>query len=113
MLRFILLFISPFILFSHVMTFATPSTCKMDNSLMKLSDFLTECAKETTSITPSNDNGKKGFEDRIKIVVERMIQLGAIAAVFFLIWSGIQYTTAYGDDEKVKHAKSTATYALA
>lgn len=47
------------------------------------------------------------------MIVERAISLGAVFAVAFLVWAGIQYTTAYGDDEKIKHAKSTGIYATA
>ncbi len=35
-----------------------------------------------------------------------------ILAVLFLIWGGLQYLTAAGNEEQVEKAKSTITYAL-
>jgi len=36
----------------------------------------------------------------------------AILAVLFLIWGGLQYLTAQGNEEQVEKAKNTITYAL-
>ena len=41
-----------------------------------------------------------------------MIAFGALFAVGAVVFSGIQYTTSYGDDEKIKKAKNTGVYAL-
>ncbi len=41
-----------------------------------------------------------------------MIEFGALFAIGAIVFSGIQYTTSYGEDEKVKKAKMTGIYAL-
>ena len=46
------------------------------------------------------------------MIAETAISFGALIAVAILVWSGIQYTLSYGEDEKIKHAKSTAINAL-
>ena len=48
---------------------------------------------------------------RVKSIAEKAITFGGILAVGALVWAGIQYTTAYGEDEKLKHAKTTGIYA--
>jgi hypothetical protein len=45
-------------------------------------------------------------------IAERALQFGALFAVGALVWSGIKYNTSYGDDERVKSAKTTAIYAV-
>jgi hypothetical protein len=41
-----------------------------------------------------------------------VISFGALFAIGAIVFSGIQYTTSYGDDEKVKKAKMTGIYAV-
>lgn len=36
----------------------------------------------------------------------------SILAVLFLIWGGLQYLTASGNEEKIENAKNTITYAI-
>ena len=43
----------------------------------------------------------------IKSVAKTVISFGALFAIGAIVFSGIQYTTSYGDDEKVKKAKTT------
>ncbi len=40
------------------------------------------------------------------------ISFGALLAVWAIVWSGIQYTKAFGEDEKLKKAKTTWIYSL-
>ena len=48
----------------------------------------------------------------IKSVAKTVISFGALFAIGAIVFSGIQYTTSYGDDEKVKKAKTTGVYAI-
>lgn len=43
---------------------------------------------------------------------KRVIQFGALFAIGAIVFSGVQYTTSFGDDEKVKKAKTTGIYAV-
>ncbi len=45
-------------------------------------------------------------------ISKQVIGFGALFAIGAIVFSGIQYTTSYGEDEKVKKAKTTAIYAL-
>ena len=45
-------------------------------------------------------------------MAEKAIAFGALLAVGALVWAGIQYTSSFGEDEKIKHAKSTGVYAV-
>ncbi len=49
---------------------------------------------------------------RIVNIAKKTIQFGALLAVGALVFAGIQYTTSYGDDEKLKHAKTTGIFAV-
>jgi uncharacterized membrane protein YjgN (DUF898 family) len=45
-------------------------------------------------------------------IAKTVLSFGALFAVGAIVFSGIQYNTAYGDDEKVKKAKNTVIYAV-
>ncbi len=53
-----------------------------------------------------------GVKDLVIKVAKNALRFAALFAVWAIVWSWIRYTTAYGDDEKVKKAKSTAIFAL-
>lgn len=53
-----------------------------------------------------------GIRKQVQSIAETALAIGALLAVALLVWSGIQYTITYGEDEKIKHAKTTAIYAL-
>lgn len=74
--------------------------------------FLSNCGAGTIGIDPDGGSGQEGVRDRVTLIAQSAITLGSVLAVAFLVWAGIQYTTAYGDDEKIKHAKQTGIYAL-
>lgn len=48
----------------------------------------------------------------VKSTAKTIIAFGALFAIGAIVFSGIQYTTSYGDDEKVKKAKTTGVYAI-
>ncbi len=86
--------------------------CTFQANPNSLSQFMKACATDTYGISPAGASDIQGVKDRIASVAKRVIQLGALLAVGALVFSGIQYTTAYGDDEKLKHAKATGIYAV-
>jgi hypothetical protein len=53
------------------------------------------------------DTGINGTKEMIVRIATRVISYGALFAVAALVYSGIQYTLSYGDDEKIKKAKMT------
>ena len=73
--------------------------------------FLRNCGWPTIGIRPDEASDKQGIVKRVKSIAEKAITFGGILAVGALVWAGIQYTTAYGEDEKLKHAKTTGIYA--
>ena len=71
---------------------------------------LRDCASGTSGISIENNSinsadGKDNFR-------ERVLRYGALFAVMALVVSGVMYTTAYGDGERLKTAKDTAIFAL-
>jgi len=56
--------------------------------------------------------GMESIKRLIVTVSERVIAFGALFAIGAIVYSGVQYTTSYGDDEKIKKAKTTGIYAL-
>lgn len=56
--------------------------------------------------------GTDAIKSLLSSVGEKVIAFGALFAIGAIVFSGIRYTTSYGDDEKVKKAKTTAIYAL-
>ncbi len=72
--------------------------------------FLAWCALDTPiwgyvdpTLTP---------KDFVVTISETIIGFGALFAIGAVVFSWIQYTTSYGDDEKIKKAKTTGIYAL-
>lgn len=53
-----------------------------------------------------------GTKKQIRDIATGAISFGALLAVGALVWSGIQYTKALGEDEKLKKAKMTGIYSL-
>lgn len=45
--------------------------------------------------------------------VEIILYIGGIAAVFFIIYGGIQFVTSQGQPDKTAQARKTLTYAIA
>ncbi len=104
----ILLCISSIFFVSNI--FAAPIGCNIEK--INAGTFLKNCGAGTAWIQPGGGDGKSGVKERVKTIAETAIAFGALLAVAMLVWSGIQYTITYGEDEKIKHAKTTAVYAL-
>ena len=76
-------------------------------------DLLKDCGNMTTIwVKPGWDNAKWEVQQRIQDMASVAISFWALLAVGAIVWSGIQYTKAYGEDEKLKKAKTTAIYAF-
>jgi hypothetical protein len=76
---------------------------------LSASDYLKRCAGNAeNAISPTNGgDGVTSIKALIKSVAKTVIGFGALFAIGAIVFSGIQYTTSYGDDEKVKKAKTT------
>ncbi len=89
---------------------STHAACNPDDPALA---FLQGCANGTNGVPPSAEWEWVEWVRWLVIkIAERALQFAALFAVGAIVWSGIKYTTAYGDDEKVKTAKSTAVYAM-
>lgn len=83
------------------------------NSTGAAAQFLVGCANSPqNAIDPSSWMGMESIKKLIVTVWERVIAFGALFAIGAIVYSGVQYTTSYGDDEKIKKAKTTGVYAL-
>lgn len=111
-IKILLLFISFSLNFS---AHAISDACKVNTNESRSADaFLIDCAAGTTGVpvdsTYSNDMA--GTKQQIIDIADGVISFWALLAVWALVWSGIQYTKAYGEDEKLKKAKATWVYSL-
>ena len=114
MRNFFLIFI--FLLSPFSLTFANAEKCIIDSSPgsnQSAVKFLKDCALGTQSVSPDSMGSSVEWIKKLVIKIsEQVIAFGALFAVGAVVFSGIQYTTSYGDDEKIKKAKNTGVYAL-
>lgn len=78
---------------------------------------LRDCASGTSGISIENNSinsadGKDNFRERVLELASGFMRYGTLFAVMALVVSGVMYTTAYGDGERLKTAKDTAIFAL-
>ena len=52
------------------------------------------------------------FSDLTDRIITFLITISATIAVLMIVWAGIQYLTAYGNEDKTTQAKKTITWAL-
>lgn len=73
--------------------------------------FLQECSQignaSNGAVDPAIGNAADSIKTLITQVATNVIRFGALFAIGAIVWSGIQYNISYGDDEKVKKAKTT------
>ena len=93
--------------------FAASYDC-LATSNLSASDYLKWCAGNSeNAINPTNGwDGVTAIKALVKSTAKTIIAFGALFAIGAIVFSGIQYTTSYGDDEKVKKAKTTGVYAI-
>jgi hypothetical protein len=96
-----------------IMTFSTSYANCQPNYQWSAEQFLKDCAKtgDNVWVDPSWA-GKDSMHALIVNIAEWVISFGALFAIGAIVFSGVQYTTSYGDDEKVKKAKMTGIYAI-
>ncbi len=76
-----------------------------------------ECGyiQSTGKIIPCGDDGT-GTTDQlsqiIKNITDWVLGFAGTVAVLFIIWGGIQYITAAGNEKQAEAAKQTLTYAV-
>lgn len=112
--KYSILWIASLILGFVSYNFSYADTNCLGTSQESVSLFLQGCADDPeNAISPGlAGSGKMGLAALITKVAQRVIEFGALFAIGAIVFSGIQYTTSYGDDEKVKKAKMTGIYAL-
>lgn len=82
------------------------------------SDFLNtmrDCANGTNGVSIDNisqENSVNGLSENIKKLASGFMRYAALFAVGAIVIAGIMYTTAYGDDGRLKKAKNIAIFAL-
>jgi hypothetical protein len=109
--RKIIIFLSLIIAFSFL--FVQWGYAECPSAELWALDFIKGCSSGTAWVDPSElDTWVGGVKDLVIKVAERALQFAALFAVWAIVWSGIRYTTSYGDDEKVKKAKSTTIFAI-
>ena len=101
-----------------ILTFVTHSSLFADtncngNSEQNAVIFLQGCAGTAdNAIAPGYGDSTENIKKLVISISEKVIAFGALFAVGALVLSGILYTTSYGDDEKIKKAKTTGIYAV-
>lgn len=78
--------------------------------------FLQDCSQvgkaSQGAVDPAIGDATDSIKTLINTIAVNVIKFGALFAIGAIVWSGIQYNIAYGDDEKIKKAKTTGIYAL-
>lgn len=75
--------------------------------------FLKDCWAFTIGVAPDQwGGGVTAVKWTVIRVAKNIIRFGALFAIGAIVFSGVQYTSSFGDDEKIKKAKMTGVYAL-
>jgi hypothetical protein len=93
-----------FLLSSNVVS----AECSLETS--DASQFLRDCAGNPPNAV--NPEQALTIKELVRNIAQKVIQFGALFAIGAIVFAGIRYTTSYGDDEKIKHAKTTGIYAV-
>lgn len=103
-----------FICFGFAFTLSFPTWAQCDLSSGNAVDFLKHCADGVqNSVDPNNTKtDTAGVKDLVKNITTKAIGFWALFAIGVIVFAGIRYTTSFGDEEKIKHAKTTGIYAL-
>ena len=99
------------LLFAYLLTgYVSAADCDPNN--MSALDFIRSCSNGSVAVNAGWTSDTAAVKELVVKVAERALQFGGLFAVGALVWSGIKYNTSYGDDERVKSAKTTAIYAV-
>jgi type III secretory pathway component EscU len=65
-----------------------------------------------TTVIFNNPTKQKGIMDLVNAVLDFVTQIGAIVAVFFLVYAGFQFVFARGDTKKLEDARKSLFWTL-
>ena len=68
--------------------------------------------KKGADMTNSGGSAKQDLPDIITTIINVMLFIAAALAVIMIIYGGIRYITAHGDEKQVKVAKDTIVYSV-
>jgi hypothetical protein len=69
-------------------------------------------AQTENAVKIDNPLGADSFTGLIQLIVSLAARVGVPIAGIFVVLAGFQFVTAQGNEEKLKRAKATLTYAL-
>lgn len=95
-----------------VMCLAMAFTVASPVSLPVYADAKDE-VKKGADMTNSGGSAKQDLPDIITTIINVMLFIAAALAVIMIIYGGIRYITAHGDEKQVKVAKDTIVYSVA
>lgn len=94
-----------------VMCLAMAFTAVSPVSLPVYADAKDE-VKKGADMTNSGGSAKQDLPDVITTIINVMLFIAAALAVIMIIYGGIRYITAHGDEKQVKVAKDTIVYSV-
>ena len=68
--------------------------------------------KKGADMTSSGGSAKQDLPDIITTIINVMLFIAGALAVIMIIYGGIRYITAHGDEKQVKVAKDTIVYSV-
>lgn len=100
------------VMFAYVIVSSILYFIGVDNSVTPGSrpdGFFINPLSDAYLFSPANDPGKPNFFDTM---VRNVLGLMGAVAIFFIIWNGFRYVTSFGNDDQVKKAKQSITWAV-
>lgn len=94
-----------------VMCLAMAFTVTSPVSLPVYADAKDE-VKKGADMTNSGGSAKQDLPDVITTIINVMLFIAGALAVIMIIYGGIRYITAHGDEKQVKVAKDTIVYSV-
>ena len=94
-----------------VMCLAMAFTAVSPVSLPVYADAKDE-VKKGADMTNSGGSAKQDLPDIITTIINVMLFIAGALAVIMIIYGGIRYITAHGDEKQVKVAKDTIVYSV-
>ena len=94
-----------------VMCLAMAFTAVSPVSLPVYADAKDE-VKKGADMTNSGGSAKQDLPDVITTIINVMLFIAGALAVIMIIYGGIRYITAHGDEKQVKVAKDTIVYSV-
>ncbi len=99
------------VVLAAVMCLAMAFTVASPVSLPVYADAKDE-VKKGADMTNSGGSAKQDLPDIITTIINVMLFIAAALAVIMIIYGGIRYITAHGDEKQVKVAKDTIVYSV-